>query len=91
MEVILYVCVNLRAPDDSDNSQQMLNGIDLGAIGDATENMSMDFSTALKNAVDIKMKGPAFDEFESLASLYRIKITSNSLHGQCLLLIAIRY
>ena len=53
-----------------DEIQQMLNGIDPDDIGYSTENMSMDFSTALKNAVDIKMKGPAFDEFENLASLY---------------------
>ena len=46
--------------------QRILEGIDLGAIGGVTENMSTEFSAALKNAVDLKMKGPTFDEFESL-------------------------
>jgi hypothetical protein len=47
--------------------QLMLAGID-GTIDKFTENMSTEFSTALQNSVDLKMKGPAFDEFESLAS-----------------------
>ena len=59
--------------------QQILAGIDLDSIGGVTENMSTEFSAALKNAVDLKMKGPTFDEFESLASfiiyVYSIKIS----------------
>ena len=49
-----------------ENIQDILNGIDLSDIGSVTESMSMEFSMALKNAVDLKLKGPKFDSFESL-------------------------
>ena len=35
-------------------------------IAGVTESMSTEFSVALQNAVDVKMKGPKFDEFESM-------------------------
>ena len=53
-----------------ENIQDILNGIDLSDIGSVTESMSTEFSAALKNAVDLKLKGPKFDSFESLVRTF---------------------
>jgi hypothetical protein len=50
--------------------QDIIDSIDVGQIGDVTESMSTEFSIALKNAVDLKLEGPAFDEFETLVNYY---------------------
>ena len=48
-----------------ENIEDVINSIDMSDIGGVTESMSTEFSIALQNAVDVKMKGPKFDEFES--------------------------
>ncbi len=49
-----------------ENIQHIIESIDLSEIGSVTETMSTEFSVALQNAVDLKLKGPKFDSFESL-------------------------
>jgi hypothetical protein len=49
-----------------ENIQEIIDSIDLSSLGDVTATMGTEFSAALKNAVDLKMKGPTFDSFESL-------------------------
>ena len=48
------------------NIEDIINSIDMSDIAGVTESMSTEFSVALQNAVDVKMKGPKFDEFESM-------------------------
>ena len=52
--------------------EDIISSIDTGDIGGVTSNMNTEFSAALKNAVDLKMKGPKFDSFESLVGIISI-------------------
>jgi hypothetical protein len=52
--------------DNLEDIEDILNSIDTGDLAGVTSNMSTEFSAAMKNAVDLKMKGPKFDSFESL-------------------------
>ena len=49
-----------------DHIQEILESIDTSDIDSFTENMSTDFGSALQKAVELKMKGPTFDDFENL-------------------------
>ncbi len=55
-----------------ENIQEIIDSIDLSSLGDVTATMGTEFSAALKNAVDLKMKGPTFDSFESLVEKWNI-------------------
>ena len=51
--------------------KDMINDIDLNGLDDIGVNMDTDFKVALQAAVDLKKKGPRFDELKNLA---RVKL-----------------
>jgi hypothetical protein len=51
------------------NILDILGSIDMENIDGLTANMNTKFSTALKTAIDLKLKGSTFDTFESMVEL----------------------
>jgi len=51
--------------------KDMIDGIDIGGLDDIGVSMSTEFKVALQSAVDLKRKGPEFDELKNLA---RVKL-----------------
>jgi hypothetical protein len=55
--------------ENIEDIQAIIDSIDEMDVGGSVANMNTEFSAALKNAVDMKMKGPMFDNFESKVKL----------------------
>ena len=59
----------IQVIEDCNAIQDMIDEIDFSGIADITLNLNTNFKDALQSAVDLKLKGPDFDEVERTATI----------------------